>query len=93
MATLNQIKVSIIKFVEYQVKSNTTANQIYEQMANDVWCNEIAPFVKNENITSWEADIQKKFIDNPYVRFTISDKQAYCLARAYAALNPETINN
>jgi hypothetical protein len=73
------------------VKSNTTRNTVYEQMANAVWNEEIAPFVKDENITTWEIDIKKKFIDNPYVRFSMSEKQAYCLARAFATINPETI--
>lgn len=89
--TLQSLKQSIIKFVDYMVKDNTTKNHVYEQMANNVYREEIMPFVKNEEIETWEADIKKKFLDNPYVRFNISDRQAFCLARAFANINPETI--
>jgi hypothetical protein len=89
--SIQKLKGSLIKFVDYMVKGNTTQNTIYEQMANTVWSEEIQPFLVNENITTWEVDIKKKFIDNPYVRFSMSEKQAYCLARAFAAINPETI--
>jgi hypothetical protein len=92
MATsVQNLKASLIKFVDYMVKCNTTQNTTYEQMANTVWAEEIQPFLVNENITTWEIDIKKKFIDNPYVRFNISEKQAYCLAKAFANINPETI--
>lgn len=91
MTTSTQnIKKSIIDYVDYLVKANS-GNAIYETMANDVWQNEIQPYVKNETITTWEADIQKKFINNPYVKFSISEKQAFFLARALAAINPDTI--
>ena len=60
-------------------------------MANSVWREEIKPFVKNEDITTWESDIKKRFLDNPYVKNEISEKQAFCLARAFQVLNPETI--
>ena len=73
------------------VKSNTSQNTVYEQMANTVWSEEIQPFLVNENITTWEIVLKKKFIDNPYVRFSMSEKQAYCLAKAFALINPETI--
>lgn len=88
--SIQNIKSSIIDYVDYLVKSNS-GNAIYEQMANTVWQEQIQPFVVNENITSWGSDIQKKFINNPYVKYPISEKQAYCLARAFAAINPETI--
>lgn len=89
--TIQNLKNAIIRFVNYTVKSNTTANSTYEGMANTVWREEIAPYVANDEITTWEADIKKKFIDNPYVRYDISEKQAYCLARAWASINHETI--
>jgi hypothetical protein len=89
--TIQNLKVSLIKFIDYMVESNTTQNTVYEQMANTVWNEEIKPFVINEDITTWESDIKKKFIDNPYVRFSMSEKQAYCLAKAFATINPETI--
>lgn len=88
--SIQTLKTGIINYVDFLVKANQ-GNGIYETMANDVWQNEIQPFVKNETITTWEADIQKKFINNPYVRFSISEKQAYCLARAFAAINPNNI--
>lgn len=73
------------------VKSNTTRNTVYKDMANTVWSEEIQPFVINEDITTWEKDIKVKFLDNPYVRFQMSEKQAFCIARAFASINPETI--
>lgn len=88
--SIQNIKTAIIDYVDYLVKANA-GNATYEQMANMVWQEQIQPYVKNENITTWEADIQKKFINNPYVRFSISEKQAFCLARAFAAINTETI--
>lgn len=88
--TIQNIKVAIIRYVSYMVKSNTTANRTYEGMAETVWREEIAPYVVNEEIDTWESDIKKKFIDNPYVRFDISEKQAFCLARAFAKINPDT---
>jgi hypothetical protein len=90
--TIKSLKESIIEYVDYLVKSNTTSNAIYENMANDVYANQIQPFVKNEAITTWEADIQKRFLNNPYCKFQISEKQAYCLARAFAQINSETIS-
>lgn len=87
---IQNVKAAIIKYVDYMVKSNTTRNTNYEQMADQVWREEIAPYVVNEEITTWESDIKKKFIDNPYVRFDISEKQAFCLARAFAKINPDT---
>ena len=89
-ATIQQIKAALLDFNRYMVTANR-GNGIYEDLANTVWNDKILPFVKNETIGTWESDIQKKFIDNPYVRFEMSEKQAYCLARAYAAINPETI--
>ena len=92
MATINDIKKSIITYVNYVVKANTTSNRdLYEGISDTIWNEEIKPFVINEEITTWESDIKKKFIDQPYVRFGISEKQAYCLARAWAAINPTTI--
>jgi hypothetical protein len=92
--TIQNLKKSIITYVDYVVKANTQGNQnMYESIANKVWNEEVAPFVKNENITSWESDIKNKFCNNPYVKFSISEKQAYCLARAFAAINPETVIN
>lgn len=92
-ATVQDLKKSIIKYVGYMVKDNTTKNHAYEEIANDIYRKEIAPFVVNENITTWESDIKKKFFDNPYVRFDISEKQAWCLANAFSKINPETIIN
>lgn len=89
--TIKDLKSAIIEYVDYLVKSNTTSNAIYETMANNVYANQIQPFVKNETITTWEADIQKKFFNNPYCKFQISEKQAYCLARAFAQINHDTI--
>jgi hypothetical protein len=90
--TINQIKSSIITYVNYVVKANTTGNRdLYESMSDNVWREEIKPYVVNEEITTWESDIKKKFIDQVYLRFSISEKQAYCLARAWAAINPSTI--
>lgn len=87
---IQNIKAAIIDFVRHTVKSNITRNTVYEQIANQVWREKIAPYVINEEITTWESDIKKKFIDNPYVRFDISEKQAFCLARAFANINPDT---
>lgn len=87
--TIQQLKDSLIKYNNFVVKSNTTGNHTYESMAQNVWANEIFPFIPNENVTTWELDIKKKFIDNPYCRYEMSEKQAYCLARAYANLNKE----
>lgn len=89
--SINNLKVAIIDYINYVVKANTTGNSTYESVSNNVWREQIAPYVKNEAITTWELDIKKKFVDNPYCRYAISEKQAYCLARAYAQLNPETI--
>jgi hypothetical protein len=90
--TTNQLKASIISYVNYIVKANTTGNRdLYEGIADTTWREEIKPFVINEEITTWESDIKKKFIDQVYLRFSISEKQAYCLARAWAAINPSTI--
>lgn len=83
------MKASLIKYNDYSVKAITTANATYESMAANVWSTEIFPFIQNEKITTWEADIKNKFIDNPYCRMVMSEKQAYCLARAYAAINAE----
>lgn len=81
-------------YVMNVVDANTQGNRtLYEQMSDKVWNEEIAPFVKNENITTWELDIKKKFINNPYVSYRISEKQAFCLARAFQVLNPHTIKN
>ena len=89
--TIQDLKKAIIEYVDYLVKANTSTNAIYETMANDVYANHIQPFVRDENVATWESDIQKKFFNNPYVRFTISEKQAFCLARAFAAINQDTI--
>lgn len=90
--TIQQLKQAIITHVNYTVKANTTGNRdLYEGIADTTWKEEIMPYVVNEEITTWELDIKKKFIDQPYVRFGISEKQAYCLARAWAAINPSTI--
>jgi len=90
--TIQSLKQSIIDYVNYVVKANTTGNRdTYDTISNNVWKEQIAPFVVNEEIKTWESDIKKKFTDNPYLRFAISEKQAYCLARAWASLNPETI--
>lgn len=89
--TIQNLKKSLLTYVDYMVKSNTTKNDVYERMANNVWNEEVRPYVLNEEITTWEADIKKRFLDDPYVRFNMSEKQAYCLARAFAAINPETI--
>ena len=92
--TIQELKKSLITYVDYVVKANTTGNRdLYDKMSNKVWNEEIAQFVKNENITSWEKDIKTKFCDQPYLRFAISEKQAYCLAKAFANINPETIIN
>lgn len=92
--TIQKLKVSIIKYVDYVVKANTTGNRdLYDKISNKVWAEEITPFVKNENITSWELDIKKKYLDEPYLRYNVSEKQAYCLAKAFASINPETIIN
>lgn len=94
MATtsLQNLKVSLIDYSSYIAKSNTTGNSTYSQIADDIYAEKIQPFVKNIAITTWEADIQKRIIDNPYSKIILSEKQAYCLARAYQLLNPETIN-
>lgn len=90
--TIQNLKSSIINYVANVVDANTQGSRtIYEQLSDKIWNEEIAPFVKNENITSWEIDIKKKFIDNPYVAYPISEKQAFCLARAFQQLNIETI--
>lgn len=91
--TIQNLKKSLLTYVDYMVKSNTTKNPIYENLANRVWREEVKPYVLNEEITTWEADIKKRFLDDPYVRVNMSEKQAYCLARAFAAINSETIIN
>lgn len=89
--TIQDLKKAIIEYVKWVAKQNETGNNTYEQVANSVYVEKIHPFVKNEEITGWEKDIKKKFFDNPYVRFEISEKQAYCLARAFASINQDTI--
>lgn len=89
--TIQNLKKSLLAYVDYMVKFNTTKNSVYENLANKVWSEEVKPYVLNEEITTWEADIKKRFLDDPYVRIKMSEKQAYCLARAFAAINSETI--
>lgn len=89
--TVQDLKKAIQEYVYYVVKSNTTANSNYEKISDNIYNEKIKPFVVNENITTWESDIKKRFMDNPYAKFEISEKQAFCLARAYQAINTETI--
>lgn len=49
---IQNLKAAIIEFVSYMVKSNTTRNTIYEQMADRVWREKIAPYVVNQEITT-----------------------------------------
>lgn len=91
--TIQELKKALLDYNFYVVKNNTTGNHTYDQIANSIWAEKIAPFVKNENITTWESDIKAKFCDNVYVRYNISEKQAFCLARAFACINQETILN
>lgn len=90
--TLQELKSAIKDYVYYQVRVNTTGNHTYETIANNIWKEKLAPFIKNEDIQDWTKDIKTKFLDNPYVRFEISEKQAYCLAKSFATLNPNTIS-
>ncbi len=90
--SIQELKKAIIEFVGYRNDAQRGNTNLYDRMADQLWNEKIGPFVKNEKIETWEQDIQKRFLDNPYVRFAISEKQAYCLARAFAAINPETIS-
>lgn len=89
--TIQSLKQAIIEYNNYQVKCMETRNHTYENIADSIYREKIFPYVKNENIDTWELDIKKRFLDDPYCRLIISDKQAYCLARALQKLNPETI--
>lgn len=94
MKTIQQIKQSLISYNCSIVKSNTTMSSktMAEDIANQVWDEELRPYLLNETITSWEKDIQEKMINNTSCRWFISEKQAYCLARAFQAINPDTIS-
>lgn len=89
--TVKSLRNSLLRYVDYIVRANTSNNDNYFQKADEVWDNEIDPFVRYKNITSWERDIKNRFIDDSNVRFNMSKKQADCLASAFQKLNPETI--
>ena len=89
--TVKSLRNSLLRYVDYIVKANTSNNDNYFQKADEVWDNEIEPFVYDKNITTWERDIKNRFIDDSNVRFNMSKKQADCLASAFQKLNPETI--
>jgi hypothetical protein len=93
MATIQEIKQALIEYNYRLVFANKTmgSSTMQQDIADDIWAEKLAPFIKNETITSWEKDIQEKML-NPYCKWTISEKQAYCLARAFAQINPGTIN-
>lgn len=93
-ATIQTIKKALITYNAYVVKANTSmgSKTIGEDIANQIWDEELRPYLLNETITTWEKDIQEKMINNSSCRWYISEKQAYCLARAFAQINPETIS-
>jgi hypothetical protein len=93
MATIQDIKQALIEYNYRLVFANKTmgSRSMQQDIADEIWNEKLAPFIKNETITSWEKDIQEKML-NPYCKWAISEKQAYCLARAFAQINPETIN-
>lgn len=64
---------------------------MYDSLSDNVWREEIMPYVQNESIDGWEKDIQAKFCNQPYQKFVISEKQAYCLAKAFQRINQYTI--
>lgn len=82
--TLQDLKKSLINYTEWVVKSNTYKNGTYGQISNKIWNEQIAPFVKDETLTGFKADIAKKIINNPYTRFPLSEKQAYCVVTEWA---------
>lgn len=89
--TINELKTSIMSYVRFMVKKTKYGNNTYQDVADTIYRDEIYPYVKNDNITGWEVDIKGKFLNGINVPYEISEKQAYCLARAFAQLNPETI--
>ena len=89
--TVKSLRNSLLSYSNYVAKANTSHNDSFMKKAEDVWDNEIEPFVRYKNITSWERDIQKRFLEDDNVRFSMSKKQADCLASAFQKLNPETI--
>ena len=89
--TVKSLRNSLLRYVDYIVKANTSHNDSFMKKAENVWDNEIGPSVYHKNITSWERDIKNRFIDDSNVRFNMSKKQADCLASAFQKLNPETI--
>lgn len=91
VTTIQNLKVALLEFSKLMADSNTSRNETYAQIADNVWREKIYPFIKNENVTTWESDIIKKIINNPYTRLALSEKQAYCVAAAYQRINQETI--
>lgn len=89
--TIISLKQAIITYVSYYVQNNKMRNSVYADMADDIYREKIAPFVIKENIEGFESDIKRRFLDDPSVKFNISEKQAYCLARAFMNANPDTI--
>jgi hypothetical protein len=93
MATIQTIKQALIEYNYRIVFANKTmgSRSMQQDIADEIWNEKLAPFIKNETITTWEKDIQEKML-NPYCKWAISEKQAYCLARAFQSINQDTIS-